>query len=572
MSRIALHVGVAAATIFLCYGALAGVCINEVGYHMDPSGDTGKEWIEIYNRGPEPADLSGFDLYPGRSPHYIFPAGFVLWPGRFVLVHLRLDGANTERDLYEGTSGVASNMPNTRASAALFTDASRDTIVDFMQYGAAGQTYQATAAAAGIWTTGDFVDTAACGWSLGLRADGADSNQPADWQGFAKPTPGYSNVPPPYDVELTALTTEPAAVPAAHPFAVSASIANAGLNAASGIALTVFSDDDGDSVCGSGERVWATAQAALCSTSIELRVTMPGLPEGRYELAAAARCSLDEYGWNNYRSLNLTAGSPIVFNEVMYTPPPVQAEWIEVFNRSGMAIDLRRWTIEDAAAQPRLLDTLSRPLGPGQYAIITENADQPPAACLRLEPIGTWPSLNNDGDLIVLRDGRGAIEDQARFYSSWGGEDGRSLERVNPFLDPAQASSWGGCVSEYRSTPGAANSIYIDKPAAGAEADAAPNPFSPDGDGHQDRTIVFFSLPWTRSEVTVKIFDRLGRLVRAPAVRREFAQEGSLVWDGRDEGGKVCPMGIYIVLLEAKEQGGPGSLRKRFPLALAGRL
>lgn len=572
MSRLTLLVGVAAATIFLYQGLGAGVCINEVGYYMDRSGDTGKEWIELYNPGPGPQDLSGWDLYPGRTPHYIFPEGFILEPGRFVLVHLRLEGVNTERDLYEGTTGVSSNMPNTHASSALFTSAGRDIIVDFMQYGSAGNTYQATAAAAGIWTAGEFVDTAVCGWSLGLRADGADSNRPADWQAFPGPTPGYSNVPPPYDLELAALSTAPLAVPAMLPFEVTAAVSNAGQNPAGGIVLTVFSDDDRDSVPGPGERTWGTAEAASCPASLELRVGMPALTEGQYHLAVTARCSLDAYAANSYRAMSVTAGNPVALNEIMYAPPSGQAEWVEIFNRSGMEITLAGWTIEDAAALPRVLDTLGRSLGPGQYAIITSNADQPPATCLRLKPVGTWSALNNDGDLIVLRDGRRAAADQVRYLSSWGGDDGRSLERVNPFLDPSQASSWGECVSNYRSTPGAANSVYIDRPAAGAEADVAPNPFSPDGDGHQDRTIIFFSLPWQRSTVTVKIFDRLGRQVAAPAVQREFAREGSLVWDGRDDGGRACPMGIYIVLLEAKESAGPGSLRKKFSLALAGRL
>jgi len=572
MSKVTLFVDVAAATIFLCYGALAGVCINEVGYHMDPSGDTGKEWIELYNHDSTAHDLSGYDLYPGRTPHYIFPQVFVLGPGRFVLVHLRLDGTDSERDLYEGTSGVSGNMPNTHASVALFTGEGRDTIVDFLQYGSGGNTYQAAAAAAGIWTAGEFLDTAACGWSLGLQTDGADSNRPADWQGFQKPTPGYSNVPPPYDVELTALLTDPAAVPALQAFSMVAAVANTGAHTARNISLTVFEDEDGDSVPDPGERVWGTAFADSCAGTLVMSASVPGLAEGQHRPSASVRCSLDQFSFNNCRELAITAGNPLAINEIMYGPVGSQAEWIEVYNRTAMAIGLKGWSIEDAAAQPRAIDTTGQELEPGEYAVITSNADQPPAACLRLKPVGTWPSLNNDGDLIVLRDGRGVPADQVRYYSSWGGGDGISLERVNPFLDPAQPSSWGGCVSDYKSTPGAANSIYIEGPAAETEAGAEPNPFSPDGDGWQDHTIIRFRLGWDRSEVTVKIFDRLGRQVAAPAVRREFSREGSLAWDGRDGSGRACPMGIYIVLLEAKESGGPGSLRKKFSLALAGRL
>ncbi len=572
MFRGTLIFGVAAATIFLCNNLRAGVSINEVGYYMDRSGDTGKEWIELYNSGPEPRDLSGWDLYPGRSPHFIFPQGFVLESGRFVLVRLRLEGTNTDRVLYEGTAGISANMPNTKGSVALFTSASRDTIVDFMQYGEAGQIYQATAAAAGIWTAGEFVDTVSCGWSLGLRADGADSNRPADWQAFPQPTPGYSNVPPPFDVELLSLSTAPFEIPADRSFDVLAEVANSGQSPATRIEVVLFEDSDGDSLCHQGEKVWGRAQAQRCSTSVVLSFSLPGLPEGHYRLAALATCSLDQYAHNNYRTLTLVSGRPLAINEIMYAPPSGQAEWVEIYNRSAVEISLKNWTIEDASAQRRMIDTVDHWLRPGEFGIITSNALQPPVTCLRLKPADGWPSLNNDQDLIVLRDGRGAIVDQVHYFSSWGGSDGRSLERVNPFLDPSPATTWGGSVSDYRSTPGAVNSIYIDRPAAGAQLAAAPNPFSPDGDGHQDRTIIFFTLPWPRSQATIKIFDRLGRLVRTLAANKDFSQQGSLVWDGRDDGGRLCPLGQYIVLLEAREINGGGSLRQKKVVVISGRL
>lgn len=572
MSRVTVLVGVAAATIFLSASSDAGIVINEVAYYLDRTSDTGREWIELYNNGPEPGDLSGWDLYPGRSPHYLFPQGFVLAPGRFVLVHLRRDGVNTERDLYEGTAGINSNMPNTRGSVALFTSDSRDTIVDFMQYGAGGQTYEATAAAAGIWTRGYFVDTVACGWSLGLREDGADTNRPEDWRSFARPTPGYANVPPPFDVELAAVETEPHTIPSGQTFILKAQLSNAGLNPATGIILQVFHDEDRDSALSPDEHLWGTASAAVCSASLDLELRMPGLPEGQQQLAVLAGCSGDAYLSNSYRNLTISIGNPVAINEIMYAPPSGQAEWVEIFNRSERDIALAKWTIEDAAAQPRLLDTLGRALAPGQYALITSNPDQPPVACLRLKPLGTWPALNNDGDLIVLRDGRGAIVDQVHYYSHWGGGDGRSLERINPYLDPSQASSWGACVSDYKATPGAQNSIYAEAVAPASGATVEPNPFSPDGDGFQDHAVISLKTEWLRSVVNVKIFDRRGRLVAAPAVQREVGQKGSIVWDGKDHQGRRCPIGLYIVLVEAKEMDGSRSFRQKLTAAIAGRL
>ncbi|MDO9026734.1 MAG: gliding motility-associated C-terminal domain-containing protein, partial [bacterium] len=122
------------------------------------------------------------------------------------------------------------------------------------------------------------------------------------------------------------------------------------------------------------------------------------------------------------------------------------------------------------------------------------------------------------------------------------------------------------------STPGAQNSIYIEKLGSSADLSISPNPFSPDGDGFEDHVLIGLDFAWTRAVVNIKIFDRLGRLVKNLAEQQSFGASGTVVWDGRDGGNRVCPMGVYIVLLEARDANGSGSVKKKQTVALAKKL
>ena len=63
------------------------------------------------------------------------------------------------------------------------------TIVDYVEYGSAGNDDEVKAVGAGIWTTGAFVPIIpAEGYSMELI--GADNNLVTDWQDQAVPTPG----------------------------------------------------------------------------------------------------------------------------------------------------------------------------------------------------------------------------------------------------------------------------------------------------------------------------------------------------------------------------------------------
>ncbi|HTY08417.1 MAG TPA: lamin tail domain-containing protein, partial [Candidatus Edwardsbacteria bacterium] len=435
-----------------------------------------------------------------------------------------------------------------------------------------GQTWEGDAAKDSLWTLGTFVTNSQCGHSLGLKHNGIDSNRVSDWIDFPRPTPGYSNNPPPYDVALTGLAADPAAAPAQRPFALVAAIASRGASAARHVSLTVFSDDDRDSLADAGETVYARLALDTLAGACSLRCAMPGLEEGVAAIAVAAACSSDAYRWDNYAALALTVGSPVVVNEIMYDPAPGLAEWVELYNRSASPADIYHFTVEDLSGAAKVIDTAHTVLVPHGYAVLTSKAGQPSVTCPLLKPVGGLPSLNNDGDLVCLRDAGGAVVDEVSYDAHWGGGCGVSLERINPFLASSDRASWGGCVSSACATPGAQNSLYQEKPAAGPALALSPNPFSPDRDGYEDNLIISLALDWPQAAVTVRVYDRLGRLVRTLAQDKPTAASADLVWDGTSDQGTVCPMGLYVVSLEARAIVSGGAIKTSKVVAIARKL
>ena len=156
-----------------------GVVINEILY--DPEGsDTGFEYVEFYNNSDDPVDLTAYDLKPDNGSYYTFPE-FVLEAGHYVLVHVNAEGTDSSTDLYTGTS---SNMGNSAGFIALFNSESHgaSTIVDYVEYGEGGQTWESSAVSAGIWTAGDFAGIASEeGKSLSLCPNGMDYDRGANW-------------------------------------------------------------------------------------------------------------------------------------------------------------------------------------------------------------------------------------------------------------------------------------------------------------------------------------------------------------------------------------------------------
>ncbi len=264
----------------------------------------------------------------------------------------------------------------------------------------------------------------------------------------------------------------------------------------------------------------------------------------------------------------------IVMNEILYDPHPGGEEWIEIFNRSHDRVDIRGWELEDTRTTG-CVDGESIVMESGSYAILIGDPTRlvetfPSLDDRQIVVVSPFPSLGNRGDTLRLVTVDGYTVERIEYLSRWGGGDGISLERVNPLDAVPGPSNWGSSVDHRGSTPGEQNSICQVFEGKAASLEVMPGIFSPDNDGHDDRTVISYRLPVPRARVKIEVFDVMGRRVDTVLDQVESGSEGQVVWDGRDERGSILSIGIYIVYLEAIDPFSGYFLREKRGVVLGG--
>jgi hypothetical protein len=101
---------------------------------------------------------------------------------------------------------------------------------------------------------------------------------------------------------------------------------------------------------------------------------------------------------------------------------------------------------------------------------------------------------------------------------------------------------------------------------------AEPNPFSPNGDGLYDETIVSFYLGRDADYVNIEFYDLSGQLARRLVFQDPTDYTGrtpnTVTWDGTDTNGNVVPYGIYVMRVEAKFKTEPTFERVNRPVVI----
>lgn len=175
---------------------------------------------------------------------------------------------------------------------------------------------------------------------------------------------------------------------------------------------------------------------------------------------------LDEDTTNNRYRFSVIPGYPrnsVVVNEIMYNPTNGEPEWIELYNKSIYNVDLEEWSVTDILTTP--VKTKLQPKGvtfpPNSFLVISKDGvinnfhRSIPSQLL----INTFANLNNDADGVVIKDANGGTIDSVRYDKSWGGENGKSLERINLTGASNDRLNWGSSKDIELSTPGRINSL-----------------------------------------------------------------------------------------------------------------
>lgn len=140
-----------------------------------------------------------------------------------------------------------------------------------------------------------------------------------------------------------------------------------------------------------------------------------------------------------------------------------EAEFVEIFNASNKVFDLENWSISDNSSTTTLGSYILRP---GEYLILCAQSDianfQNYGSALGLSSL---PTLNNDGDLIQIRDNNNQVIDELTYDLSWYKDQsktdgGWTIEQINPFTNCTGKNNFKASTAAIGGSPGAQNTAF----------------------------------------------------------------------------------------------------------------
>ena len=139
------------------------------------------------------------------------------------------------------------------------------------------------------------------------------------------------------------------------------------------------------------------------------------------------------------------AKGDMLINEIMYYPVGDEPEWVELYNASSDTINLKNWKISDSNISTKSIITQTDVLvPPSSYLVIAK--DNVFASCHSGVPfvIANFSALNNStSDAVVIYDTRLNTIDSVMYSPSWGGQNGKSLERIDIGMPSTSMKNWG---------------------------------------------------------------------------------------------------------------------------------
>ena len=567
----------------------AQIRINEVSHGtVEYQGST--NWVELYNAGSAPVDVSSwflcdFPSYPQISSLNVLsgdrniPAG-----GYLVLSWSDLDN-DAEVGLY-----TASGFGNA------------DNVEDYMQYGSAGHQREGVAVQANVWTAGEFVALATGEQTLQFKDNGIAGS--GNWVSAAA-TPGASN-------------DEVAAAPSIRINEVShgtveyqgstnwVELYNAGTDAvdisgwflcdfpsypgvstlnilsgeltipAGGYLVLDWSDLDDDAEVGlytaagfgSADNMEDYMQYGSAGHQREgVAVTAGVWTAGEFVALAAASQTLQfmdngTVGSGNWMAAAATPGASneevaavgaVRINEVSHGTLMYEGSmnWVELYNAGSAAVDVSGWFLCDFPSYPGIstLNILSGELNiPAGGYLVLDWSDLDDDAEVGLYTAAGFGDANNMEDYMQYGSAGHQREGVAVTAGVWTAGEFVALatgSETLQFFDNAAIGS--GNWASSAGTPGAANAVATSNEVLDVVTKDFrlmgnyPNPFNPS-------TRIAFELS-SPGEVSLAVYNVLGRKV-ADLIQGAYpAGSFEAVWNGQDNRGQTVPSGTYLYRL-----------------------
>ncbi len=263
---------------------------------------------------------------------------------------------------------------------------------------------------------------------------------------------------------------------------------------------------------------------------------------------------------------SLPDSADIVINEVLFNAKTGGADYIELYNRSAKIINFRNLLV--GLKENGLNVGLCRVndnggmFYPSSFLLISTDIEKvKPFYSVHDEKslltVKDLPTLNDKAATIVLlNDTFGMVDEfsysDAMHVATLKNTEGIALERVNPSKITSFPGNWHSAAETAGyGTPGYVNSQYVADSIITSEISITDELFSPNNDGSKDILSISYKFTKTDCRVHVRIFDVSGRIVKTLLNNQLLGAEGSFSWDGTNDAGDMCTVGLYIIYVRA---------------------
>ena len=418
------------------------------------------EFIELYNTSEtDSIDLANFKIkyYTSNSDGLISTGlGTKIPPKGFAVIF--------EGD-YDIATGIYSSLVPASALVLKIADNS---------FGTSGMANKDDRELRLISSVGDTLETYLYSSSNGTGISDEkkiliQDNSTANWANSLQSngTPGFKNSVAPMSINLAVSSIS---ISPSFPFVdsiieIGLVLKNLGISSVQNFSVEIFLDTNKN---GSGEvleKFYEQNLSLNAGDSVTISSQLQNLAEGNYQVIVSINLVSDEDQTNNKKIATFTvypkpnSFNDLVINEIMYAPSTGEQEWVELFNRSDKAINLKKWKISDNTT-PITISAVDVFIPAKGYIVLSKDSTifshysvSSPVITLSL------PALNNSDDAVVLKDSLNVLIDSLYYLSSWGGGNGRSLERIDVEQPAINQSNWKTSTGIAKATPGKINSV-----------------------------------------------------------------------------------------------------------------
>lgn len=249
----------------------------------------------------------------------------------------------------------------------------------------------------------------------------------------------------------------------------------------------------------------------------------------------------------------------ILISEVLFNPKTNGFDFVEIYNNTDHLLDLRDLTISNPTATnktKRAVTPTTIYIAPKTYWVITANVEavkqqyqvNNPSQMVQLTSI---PAFNSDKGRVAIWYGDLSIDsldyNEKMHHALLKDVKGVSLERVSFTKSGYEV----GNLQSAATAAGYATPTYKNSQSEDESLNNAVNlvnkTFSPDNDGFEDQLQIDYRFKGSGYLATINIYTDKGVLVRKLARNISMSTQGSIMWDGMNDSGQLCKVGLYVI-------------------------